>query len=462
MTPNRKIYVHNSLSTEGSTLFVSDPRTGLLDAIGNTGQALTDIAITYQDEAYAVTANAFYRLNLATGGLTFVANLPGEINAMASDSEGRIFAMDGSTGRILLVNPTNGSTTNFAVTTSSSAGDLVVANNQLWLSTRALQLESYDLTTGAKTGAFFHGISNLKGLAIGNDAQLYGFADNKVYQIDIVAGRTTEVASFTPGTVINGAANTWEGVRNWVIGSTTGDNLSGSGRNDLIAGHGGDDTLNGSFGTDTARFTGPREAFTVTREGVNWRVTDTVGDGGSDLLISIENLLFDNQEISIRSLPDASTPGYGLNREFLFDEVYYLLANPDLPGVVAPEDAFEHYLNTGAAQGRDPNAWFDPVYYANRWADLRNLNLDAATLFQHYNLYGVWEGRSAGPAFNQFDGERYLAENGDVATYVREYIDDFLGSRTNGAIAHYVIYGANELRAAYETDGSLIDLGYVL
>ena len=34
---------------------------------------------------------------------------------------------------------------------------------------------------------------------------------------------------------------------------------------------------------------------------------------------------------------------------------------------------------------------------------------------------------------------------------------DFLGSRSNGAIAHYVIYGAAEGRVAYDTAGVAIE-----
>jgi len=118
---------------------------------------------------------------------------------------------------------------------------------------------------------------------------------------------------------------------------------------------------------------------------------------------------------------------------------------------------YKRQVNTGASQGKKPNAWFDPVYYTNKWADLKPLNLDAATLFKHYNLFGVWEGRSAGPMFDHYDGNRYLADNPDVAAYVDAYVADFLGSRTNGAIAHYVIYGAAEGRVAYDTAGVAIE-----
>ena len=41
-------------------------------------------------------------------------------------------------------------------------------------------------------------------------------------------------------------------------------------------------------------------------------------------------------------------------------------------------------------------------------------------------------------------------------------IAGFLGSRTNGAIAHLIIHGANEQRVAHATAGGVIDMGYVL
>ena len=80
----------------------------------------------------------------------------------------------------------------------------------------------------------------------------------------------------------------------------------------------------------------------------------------------------------------------------------------------------------------------------------------------HYNLYGVWEGRSGGPKFELFDGNRYLAENPDVAAYVDANVEDFLGSRSNGAIAHFIIYGNNEQRLAFDLTGQAIDMGYIV
>ncbi len=247
------------------------------------------------------------------------------------------------------------------------------------------------------------------------------------------------------------------------VGSPGNDVLNALTGDDLLSGGAGDDTLIGGGGVDTASYAAARAAYSIAKIGADWRIGANTGNEGTDFLQGIETLQFADVALPlVKPAAPAGTPvpAYGANGGFLFDPVYYLLNNSDLiPTVTAPV-ALQHYLSTGADQDREPNSWFDASYYANRWNDLKSLNLNDATLFMHYNLYGVWEGRSAGPKFDQFDGNRYLAENPDVAAYVDAYIADFLGSRTNGAIAHYVIYGSNEQRVAYDSGGGAIDLGY--
>ncbi len=160
-------------------------------------------------------------------------------------------------------------------------------------------------------------------------------------------------------------------------------------------------------------------------------------------------------------VPRTAPPDYGKDNAFLFDPVYYLWTNPDLVPTLPLAGAANHYLTGGYAQGREPNSYFDANYYKNRWPDLTPLNLDDATLFQHFNLFGVWEGRSPGPKFELLDGNRYLAENPDVAAYVDANLPAFLGSRTNGAIAHYIIYGDAEQRLVFDLNGGAITLDYL-
>ncbi len=246
------------------------------------------------------------------------------------------------------------------------------------------------------------------------------------------------------------------------LGNGLDNRLTGNSGDNVLAGGAGDDTLEGGAGVDAAVFSGMRADYTVRRAGTQWEVAARAGDDGVDRLASIEQLVFADMGVPLITPARDAAPVYGRSNGFLFDPVYYLLDNPDLVPVLAPSEALPHYLNHGAGEGRTPNGWFDAAWYANRWDDLRPLNLDAATLFQHYNLFGVWEGRAAGPAVGAFDGNRYLADNPDVAAYVDAFIGDFLGSRTNGAIAHYVIYGAAEGRVGYDSAGGAIDLGFAV
>ena len=249
-----------------------------------------------------------------------------------------------------------------------------------------------------------------------------------------------------------------------ISGREGDDRLLGAEGDDLLIGGNGDDLLEGGPGVDTVSYAGVGAEYRVAKTGADWQVTALAGPDGVDRVSTAEWLQFADQTLALiapAAPAGAPAPAYGQRSDFLFDPVYYVLANPASGGGVTVENALQHYLGGGAAAGRAPNAWFDAAYYEARWSDLTPLALDEATLFAHFNLYGVWEGRSPGPKFERFDGVRYLTDNPDVAAYVDAFIGDFLGSRTNGAIAHFIIYGAGEQRAAFDTAGQAIDLGYV-
>lgn len=249
-----------------------------------------------------------------------------------------------------------------------------------------------------------------------------------------------------------------------LTGTRQADNIDGMAGNDTLTGAGGNDTLNGGDGTDTATYTGNITSYSLRIDRAHKTVViidQQTSRDGQDTLHDIERIQFGSQTFDIYNPTPTEVPQHSISRSFLFDSAYYLISHPEL-NTLTPNTAVNHYLSTGAAAGYKPNAWFDPTYYTNRWNDLKDLHLDAATLFQHYNLYGVWEGRSAGPMFDLYDGQRYLNNNPDVATYVDAHVSDFLGSRTNGAIAHYIIYGADEGRLAYTTTGTQVETAVII
>lgn len=238
--------------------------------------------------------------------------------------------------------------------------------------------------------------------------------------------------------------------------------LSGLAGDDRLQGGSGNDRLDGGAGTDTAAFAQAAGGFRVSRSGSGWSVVDQAGGEGVDTLVDVERLQFADKIFELVKPAVAGTPAYGALDHFLFDPVYYLLDSPSLVPATTLATAWTHYAGTGAAQHQRPNSWFDAGYYATRWSDLGSLQLDDLSLFRHFNLFGVWEGRSPGPAFDRFDPNAYLTGNPDVAAYIDGHLPDFLNSRANGAIAHFILYGAAEGRGAVDLAGQAIRLDYVL
>lgn len=117
-------------------------------------------------------------------------------------------------------------------------------------------------------------------------------------------------------------------------------------------------------------------------------------------------------------------------------------------------DALQHYVEFGAAQGFEPNAWFDPIFYRQKYPDAQQLS--GADLLVHFSKFGANEGRAPSAVLEGFSGTRYLADNPDVAAYVNANLAQFGGSVTNGAIAHFVKFGALEARQAFDVSGNLL------
>ena len=115
-----------------------------------------------------------------------------------------------------------------------------------------------------------------------------------------------------------------------------------------------------------------------------------------------------------------------LQRSGLFDELFYREANPDV--VAAEISPLEHYLSSGAFEGRRPNRLFDSAYYLSTYPDVAKAGVNPAL---HYFLNGALEGRDPSA---EFDTSFYLEANPDVAT-----------SGTN-PLVHFLRFGMAEGR----------------
>lgn len=136
-----------------------------------------------------------------------------------------------------------------------------------------------------------------------------------------------------------------------------------------------------------------------------------------------------------------------------FNEAYYLQNNPDVVVAVSQgvfKSGQDHYIRFGAKELRDPNAIFDAEYYASRNPDVVAAVSAGVypSVFEHYLAAGVNEGRLPSAAVANFDSTRYLNDNADVKAAGI--------STAAAALKHYLQFGVDEGRAAYDTAGSLI------
>ncbi len=112
----------------------------------------------------------------------------------------------------------------------------------------------------------------------------------------------------------------------------------------------------------------------------------------------------------------------------LFDEAYYLAQNPDIGA--AGIDPFQHYMDIGWRENRDPNKFFSSGFYTNFNTDLR----EDGTInpLQHYVEFGVQELRNPSPFF---DTSYYLENNLDVA------------NGSTNPLEHFWLFGNTEARS---------------
>jgi GT2 family glycosyltransferase len=78
----------------------------------------------------------------------------------------------------------------------------------------------------------------------------------------------------------------------------------------------------------------------------------------------------------------------------IVDRGWYLEQNPDL--LRSGMDPALHYLQLGAAAGRNPNPLFDNEHYLGRYPDVRQAGMNPAI---HYLRHGIREGRDPFPPF---------------------------------------------------------------
>ena len=92
---------------------------------------------------------------------------------------------------------------------------------------------------------------------------------------------------------------------NWdytIYGSSLDNDIKTSVGSDTIYGGEGDDSIDGGASIDTVTFSGVRSNYTITEQDGVLTVRDDVGSDGTDTLINIEKLKFDNATLDVTDL----------------------------------------------------------------------------------------------------------------------------------------------------------------
>jgi len=190
-------------STSGRRLAEIDARTLAEKVIGTTPHVMTDLAVAPSGALFGVTFTNLYRINRKTAETTFVAALPsGSVNAFTIDQSGRGYVAD-TGGRLYRLDLRSGDS-DFLGQARGSAGDLVFHNGQLWLSTTRNSLVRLDPRNGAVLDEFFHGVTNLYGLASTAEG-LFAMAGRTVYEVKLGAERLDAVGLLPAGLQVFGA-----------------------------------------------------------------------------------------------------------------------------------------------------------------------------------------------------------------------------------------------------------------
>lgn len=99
----------------------------------------------------------------------------------------------------------------------------------------------------------------------------------------------------------------------------------------------------------------------------------------------------------------------------------------------------QSYMFEPIRHGRDYSVAFNAEYYNNKYSDMQNaFHGNAEALFEHFLVYGIYEGRQAAEGFN-------------VNIYMNNYYSELysaFGEDKGAYLEHYIDYGRNEGRKA--------------
>ncbi|MGB5080506.1 MAG: PEP-CTERM sorting domain-containing protein [Burkholderiales bacterium] len=179
-----------------------DVATGGKTVIGSFGigggQTMTDIAFDPSGNLWGISFNSIYTINKTTGAATLVGNHGiSQGNALAFSAAGTLYAAGATTTNLYTVNTATGVGGVVGNMGFASGGDLAFNGGNLFLATSNRLVEVNPVTgAGVAVGGLF-GVSDVFGLATGDDGVLYATAGQNAYTVNTTTGVATLAANWS-------------------------------------------------------------------------------------------------------------------------------------------------------------------------------------------------------------------------------------------------------------------------
>lgn len=159
--------------------------------------------------------------------------------------------------------------------------------------------------------------------------------------------------------------------------------------------------------------------------------------GGSTLIANGGGVAKKSYPLGYSRIDGYGRPNYGEKKDTIvfFDEQFYKRVYSDVKGLSGSQ-LLDHYVSHGIKEGRVPSPAFDPKWYLENNADLKNVfKTDYKAAYEHFCKHGIKEGRESSFVFGISE---YRSANPDIKAV--------LGKDWEAYLRHFMTYGCKEFR----------------
>lgn len=231
-----------------------DVDTGIVNVIGLTGYAFTDLAFAPSGQLFGITADNAYTIDIETAEASYVGALPvGNMGGAVFGIDGSLYTASFGNDTLVRIDAATGAAISTTQTGYVTEGDLFYREGVLHLNSTNNEIIALNQSLTSGTALLDYGTLNITGLANTVDGRVFGFASNRLYEFDLDTGTVSVVANISGVSAIQGAATQQEVFNSLVLinGIVGPEVINGTSLPERILANSGDDTIFGGAGADS-------------------------------------------------------------------------------------------------------------------------------------------------------------------------------------------------------------------